>query len=139
MANANKLLMKVFNDLEEEKKYIKQYLLLSEGAINELKRIDYYIEKQKSTIKRLDNLARVHDNYKISKHLVSEKRKEYTILVKNTEEVIQYLVATNKEIENVLAELNNKANIQYKISALIMALKNRINKSIRKTERILKS
>ena len=139
MADANKLLMKIFNDLEEEKEYIKQYSLISEGAKQELQKLESYTENQKSTIKRLDNLARVHDNFRISKHLVSKKNKEHTILVKNTEEVIKNLVATNNAIEKVFAEINNKANIQYKISAQIMALINRVNKSIRKTERILVS
>ena len=65
------------------------------------------------------------------------KREEYAKLIKDISTELHFLRATNDAMEENLDEANKSDYIQHKISVSIMDLKEKINFTIVKAERIL--
>jgi len=126
------------NYLEKENRNIDQFYHTSRHTITELYKTEAYIEQLKAIIKRLEGLLKINEKCRESDSFSKiSKREEYAKLIKDISTELHFLRATNDAMEENLDEANKSDYIQHKISVSIMDLKEKINFTIVKAERIL--
>ena len=138
MAKINRLLKVMAKYLEKETRNINQFYHTSRYIITELYRTEAYVEQLKAIIKRLESLLKIDEKYRNSDSFSKiSKTEKYAKLTNEISTELHFLKATNDAMEDNLDEINNSDYMQHKISVRITDLKEKINFTIVKAERIL--
>jgi len=136
MANVNRLFEVMVRHLEKENKNINQFYHTSRYIITDPYRTEAYVEQLKAIIKRLESLIKIDQKYRKSDYSKTSNAEDYAKLINEISTELHFLKATNDAMEENLDEINKSEYMQHEISVGIMDLKEKINITIVKAERI---
>jgi hypothetical protein len=137
VANINKLLRKMLNNLNDEKRNIDQFYLSSKITVTELYKSEAYIVQLRAIINKLECLIKTHDKLTIDAPLLTKKTKQYALLINDIVTEVAYLKATNDSMQDNLNQITKSEFIQYRISGNVKALRKQMNKMVKKADSIL--
>ena len=137
MAKVNRLIKKMYDRLEREKRNIHQLFLTTNHTISELYRAESYIEQITAIIQRLEKMLAVQSDVARRYPSGVNKTKAYAKLINDIVSEFGYLKATNEAMEDNISDIKKSELMQQKLSTRIVDLKQKINKIIYKTEKVL--
>jgi hypothetical protein len=137
VANINKLLRKMINNLIEEKRNIDQFYLSTRITLTELYKAEAYTVQLGAIIKKLESLLKAHAKLTREAPSLIKKTKQYAKLINEISTEVGYLKVTNESMEDNLDQIHKSEFIQYGISGRIMALKKKMNRMVKKADKIL--
>lgn len=137
MANINKLLRKMLNNLTEEKRNIDQFYLSSKITVTELYKSEAYIVQLRAIINKLECLIKTHDKLTKEASSLTKTTKQYARLINDIATEVAYLKATNESMQDNLNQINKSEFTQYRISRNVKTLRKQMNKMVKKADSIL--
>jgi hypothetical protein len=137
VANANKLLRKMLNNLIEGKRNLDQFYLSSKITITELYKAEAYIVQLGTIVRKLESLLKAHKKLTRESPALIKRTKQYAKLINEISTEVAYLKATNESMEDNLDQIHKSEGIQYGISGKIMVLKKQMNRMVKKADKIL--
>jgi hypothetical protein len=137
VAKVNRLIKKMYNWLEDEKRNIHQLFLTTNHSITELYKAESYIEQITAIMQRLEKMLSVQGDVAKRYPAQVNKTKAYAKLINDIVAEFCYLKATNEAMDDNISEIKKSELMQQKMSSRIVDLKKKINKIIYKTEKVL--
>lgn len=127
-----KLIKKMFDDIQEQKKSISQFYLSSQATATDLYKLNSYTEYLGKNLQILTSL--LQERSKIS----PQNPKEMVRNASNIAIQTGIIKATQTEITDELNRLKQQQDVQCRISGKLISLKKEISYLLDKTQKIIK-
>ena len=127
-----KLIKKMFDDIQEQKKSISQFYLSSQATATDLYKLNSYTEYLEKNLQILTSL--LHERSKIS----PQNPKECVRNASNITIQTGIIKATQQAINDELNKLKQQQDVQCRISGKLLSLKKEMSFLLDKTQKITK-